>query len=267
MLRLGWFSTGRGEGSRGFLELVHEQIETGKLDASFEFVFTNREQGEAEGSDRYQELVKQYGVPLVTLSSKRYKQEHDGGPWEQHREGFHKRALDLIAGYEPDICVLAGYMLITSPELCRRYPMVNLHPALPWGPQGTWQQVIWKLIEDKAAETGVMVHIATEVLDSGPVLAYTKFPIRGGEFDSLWQDVEGKSLQELQARGEEQPLFKRIRAEGLKRERPVMLAVLQALANGEMRVALNQILDRNGKPMTEPRNMNAEVERFLAEGN
>ena len=112
-----------------------------------------------------------------------------------------------------------------------------------------------------------MVHIATEVLDSGPVLAYTKFPIRGGEFDGLWQDVEGKSLQELQAHGEEQPLFKRIRAEGLKRERPVMLAVLQALANGEMRVALNQILDRNGKPMTEPRNMNAEVERFLAEGN
>jgi len=265
LLRLGWFSTGRGEGSRGFLELVQGQIQAGTLDASIEFVFTNREQGEAEGSDRYQELVKEYGIPLVTLSSRRYQQEHGGGPWSRHRDSFHKRAMELIAGYETDICVLAGYMLITSAEMCRRYPMVNLHPALPWGPQGTWQQVIWKLIEAQAAETGIMVHIATEKLDSGPVLAYSSFPIQGGDYDRLWAGTKGKPLAELQSEGEAQPLFKRIRTEGLRRERPLLLAVLRALADGEMRVALNQVLDKNGRPVG-PRNMNEEVERYLKAG-
>lgn len=264
MLRLGWFSTGRGEGSRGFLELVYQEIVTKKLDASFEFVFTNREYGEADGSDRYQHLVKQYDVPLLALSSKRYQEEHGGSPWAQHRKGFHKQAMELIAKYDPDICVLAGYMLITSPEMCRKYPMINLHPALPWGPQGTWQQVIWELIEQQASETGVMVHIATEQLDSGPVLAYTSFSIRGHGFDKLWKEVQGKSQEELRAFGEEQPLFKRIRAEGLRRERPLLLTVLRALSDRTFRIAGGNVFDRDKETITEAINMNNEVGRYLA---
>ena len=47
MLKLGWLSTGRGEGSRGFLRYVHDGIERGELDAGIQFVFSNREPGEA----------------------------------------------------------------------------------------------------------------------------------------------------------------------------------------------------------------------------
>ncbi|GAH59253.1 unnamed protein product, partial [marine sediment metagenome] len=43
----------------------------------------------------------------------------------------------------------------------QRYNMVNLHPAAPGGPTGTWQEVIWQLIENKAEETGVMMHLVT----------------------------------------------------------------------------------------------------------
>lgn len=263
MLKLGWFSTGRGEGSRGFLELVQGQIAAGKLDARIEFVFTNRERGEAEGSDRFQELVKGYGIPLVSLSSQRYQREHGGGPWARHRDGFHHQAMEMLSGYRPDVCVLAGYMLITSGEMCRRYSMLNLHPALPGGPKGTWQQVIWQLIERHADRSGVMVHVATEELDAGPVAGYCSFPIRSGDFDPLWKAVEGRPVSELQREGEEQPLFKRIRAEGLRRERPLLLAVLRALAAGELRVSAGQVVDGSGRP-AKPKDMNAEVERLLA---
>ena len=68
---------------------------------------------------------------------------------------------------------MAGYMLISSPAFCRRYAILNLHPALPGDPTGTWQQVIWQLLEDDAAETGAMMHLATAQLDRGPVRSAT----------------------------------------------------------------------------------------------
>ena len=51
MLRLGWFSTGRGEGSRGLFTCVKDAIDRGELDAEISFVFCNREAGEHAGSD------------------------------------------------------------------------------------------------------------------------------------------------------------------------------------------------------------------------
>ena len=64
MLRIGWFSTGRGEGSRGLLQFVQQQILGGRLDACIEFVFSNRKRGEAEGSDEYFKLVEKFGLRL-----------------------------------------------------------------------------------------------------------------------------------------------------------------------------------------------------------
>lgn len=241
MLSLGWFSTGGGEGSRGFLTLVQGGIESGSLDAQIEFVFSNREPGEAEGSDQYFKLVEGYGLPLVALSSRRYRREHGGGGMARHRVAFHREVIQLLSRFRPDICVLAGYMLIASPEMCRRFTMINLHPALPFGPAGTWQEVIWKLIEERASESGVMVHVAIEVVDSGPVLTYCSFPIRGGVFDPLWLSVEGRSIDEVRAEGEEQPLFRQIRREGMLRERPLLLETLRALADGRMSVAEGRV--------------------------
>ena len=51
MYRLGWFSTGRGEGSRGLLKTVQDTIVSGDLEAQIEFVFCSREYGETEATD------------------------------------------------------------------------------------------------------------------------------------------------------------------------------------------------------------------------
>lgn len=247
MLKLGWFSTGRGEGSLGLLRTVQDAIASGELPARIEFVFSNREPGEAEGSDRFFRQVEDFGTPLVTLSSQRFRREQGGGPFARHRVEYDREVMRLLEPYSPDVCVLAGYMLITGPELCNRYTMLNLHPALPGGPVGTWQDVIWSLIGEGANKAGAYMHLATEDLDRGPVLTYCSFPIRGGEFDEQWRQIAGRSVDELKvAEGEEQPLFRLIREEGVRRERPLVLETLKAFAAGLVRVVDRQVVDGAG---------------------
>ena len=179
MLKLGWFSTGRGEGSRRLLELVLKQIASGDLSVTIEFVFQNRERGEAEGSDQFQDLVRSYGIPLATLSSQRFRKGRGAGSFSEVRLEFDREVIRLLEGYQPNLSVLAGYMLYTADELCKHFTMINSHPALPDGPIGTWQQVIWQLINQQANETGAMIHLATEEWDRGPVISYFSFPLRG----------------------------------------------------------------------------------------
>ena len=152
MLNIGWFSTGRGEGSRGLLSFVQRRLLETDADARINFVFSNRERGEAQGSDEFFQLVESYGIPLVTHSSAGF-QRRINGRFSAYREEFDLEVMDRLSGLNADICVLAGYMLIVSGKMCRQYPMLNLHPALPDGPIGTWQEVVWELIESNADKT------------------------------------------------------------------------------------------------------------------
>lgn len=249
MLRIGWFSTGRGEGSQGLLRFVADAILQGRLDAKIEFVFSNRELGEAEGSDAFFALVESYGFPLVTLSSARYRREHGGGRMSRHREEFDREAMGLLQPYQPDVCALAGYMLICSGEMCRRYPLLNLHGALPDGPTGTWQSVIWELIESGATRTGAMIHMATEEVDRGPVLSHYELPIVVGAFDEERRKLAGRDIERVKSEeGEENGLFRLIRAEGYRREPHLLLATLGAVADGRVMVRPGEALDANGEP-------------------
>ena len=218
MIDIGWFSTGRGEGSLGLLQTVQDAILRGELDARIRFIFSNRDPGEAEGSDRFFRQARDYDIPLVTFSSQGFRRSRGGGPFSRHRLEFDREVMKRLEDYEPDMCVLAGYMLITDTELCNRYTMLNFHPAPPNGPVGTWQDVIWNLIEHRAEEAGGYIHLATEDLDRGPVLTWYSFPIRGKAFDPLWQQVEGRATEYLKTNeGEDLPLFQLIRQEGVRR--------------------------------------------------
>ena len=264
MLTLGWFSTGRGEGSLGLLRMTQEAIARGELQARINFVFSNREPGEAEGSDLFFQQVHNYGIPLITCSSSRFRRERGGGPIARHRLEYDREVMKRLEDYQPDLCVLAGYGLITDAEMCRRYTMLNLHPALPHGPVGTWQQVIWKLIEDHAEDSGNFIHLATEELDRGPALTYCSFPLRGDDFDARWQEVEGHSVEDLKANeGEGLPLFQLIRQQGVRRERPLLLETLKAFAAGEIKVDGRRVLDRQGRPLDGALCLDEAVERAL----
>lgn len=248
------------------LRFVQERIRRGFLDASIEFVFSNRELGEAEGSDQYFRLVKEHGLPLETLSSANFRKANPG-PFSQHREEFDALVMDRLDGYTPDICVLAGYMLIVGGSMCRRYPLLNLHPALPDGPTGTWQEVIWDLIQNRAQQTGAMIHLATEEVDRGPVVSHCTVPIAGGDFECHWIELAGQDLGQVKkSQGEEFPLFKLIRQAEYRKEPYLLAETLQALAAGKVSVKGGQVLDSEGKPLAAsmPQGLRLDAEINLA---
>ena len=245
MLNIGWFSTGRGKGSQGLLNFVHRRLLETEADARINFVFSNRDKGEARGSDEFFRLVDSYGIPLVTHSSAKF-QRRINGRFSAHREEYDLEVMDKLSGMNTDICVLAGYMLILSGKMCRQYPLLNLHPALPDGPIGTWQEVVWKLISNKAKKTGAMVHLATEEVDRGPVVSYVNVPIVGPQFDPHWESLKGKDLElTKQNKGEDLPLFQIIRSEQYKREPYLLFETLRAITNGQIKISEGQVLDES----------------------
>ena len=254
-LDLGWLTAGRGPGSRGMFEGVLAAIDDGSLDARIAFLFMHRERGEGEASDAFMDLAASRGIPIESLSSARFREEH-GGDFATHREEYDARVLDLLRPHAADLCVMAGYLLILSPALTHAYRFVNLHPALPDGPVGLWQEVIRELIETGAQESGATVLLVTDELDRGPRIAYARFPIVGPPFDALRSDAR-------RAGGEAQPLFDAIREAGLRREPVLLTETLKALAGGGLAVRGERIVDASGAPV-DARDLTAEVEAALS---
>ncbi len=253
--KLGWFSTGRGPGSRALLQTVQDAILAGDIDAQIEFVYCTRERGETEMTDSYLDMVESYGIPLVTYSYQKYRAGRPSPdlskPLPQWRLDYDREVMDRLEGFSPDLCMLAGFMIVTGPEMCARYDILNLHPAAPDGPAGTWQQVIWKLIETRANTQGVKMHVAIPELDAGPTATYCTFPIRGGAFDPLWTEFHGKTVEEVkQAQGTENALFKLIRERGAARELPLTVETIKAFAAGKVRITKDrQVVDAAGHPI------------------
>jgi phosphoribosylglycinamide formyltransferase-1 len=262
VIELGWFSTGNGEGSRGLLENALHAIKNGNLDARIQFVFCNRGPGEQQGSDQFFEFVQENNIPIVYVSSRDFAREH-GKRLSEIRSEYDHAVIKQLEGFEPQLCMFAGYGLITGPEICRRYTILNLHPALPGGPTGTWRQVIWQLIEKTASESGVMIHLATENVDQGPPITYCSFPIQSKLFDAHWEGVQKSSVEIVrQEQGDNYPLFQLIRQEQMRRERPLLIATLNAFATGTLRLEQNQLLDASGHSVS-TLCLNEEVEDML----
>ncbi len=253
--KIGWFSTGRGEGSRGMLQAAHDAIQSGELNAEIEFVYCAREYGETDKTDRYLDMVKEFRIPLVSYSYQKYRAEVNMGspdlskPLPQWRIDYDTEVLKRLEPFHPDLVILAGLMIVTSPLMCEKYEIINLHPAAPGGPAGTWQQVIWKLIEAKAATQGIKMHVAIPELDMGPTAAYCTFSIRGGVFDKLWQEIEGRTVEDIKAReGVENNLFKKIREYGAVREVPLILATLKTFSEGRIKITKDrQVVNAAGQ--------------------
>lgn len=270
--RIGWFATGQGTGSRALLAATREAIDRGELAAEIPFLFCNREPGEHQNSDLLLATATGYGIPTLTLSDRRFRRRaggevaRAGQPLPAWRRDYDQAVLDLIASYEMDACMLAGYMLILSPETCARYTFLNLHPAAPGGPAGTWQRVIWRLIDERADESGVQIQRVIPEVDQGPVISFCRYSLRGDGFDPLWHAVRGQSSEELQAQaGEDLRLFRAVRAAGVRRETPLIVQTLVALADGRFRLVDGAPWTVEG-PVAGGVDLTTEVERAISGG-
>ena len=247
MLNIGWFSTGRDEAARQLLQAVQDKSHSGEITGEISFVFSNREPGEAKESDLFFELVRSYNIPLVCFSHKKFKASVDEQDW---RLKYDKEVNKRIQQFAPDFCVLAGYMLIVGEELCQQYDMINLHPTPPGGPTGSWQEVIWALIQNKAATAGAMMHLVSPELDRGPVISYCLFSIEGAPFDQYWQGRDKNML------------FQLIREHEVAREFPLIILTLQSLSRGEVGIKDGRVIDAQGKP-TEGYDLSAKIDHAV----
>ncbi len=268
-LRIGWFTTARGPGSRAMYEAVAAAVARGDLEAEFAFVFCNREPGEDPLTDSFLGLVRDNGHTLVTKSSVGYRRavgghvSRPGEPLPPWRRAYDRAVEETLAPYRFDVGVLAGYMLIFERDFVSRHVILNLHPALPGGPTGTWREVIRELIRTRAGESGVMLHLAIAEVDAGPVVAYCRYPLDDSELAPLWAELEGARTSLDEAAFEASPLFAAIRERGLRREAPLLVAAIAEFASGRLRAQGGRVLDAAGAPAP-PADVTAVVEAALA---
>ncbi len=264
----GWWTTGRDLAAIDLFNEVYRAVENGTIPGGIAYCFSSREPGESDTSDQLIKRVESCGIPVFSLSAARFEPELRSADRLSWRHEYHHRVLGLLSGQRVDVVVLAGYMWVVSPEVCSTLAVINLHPAAPGGPAGTWQEVIWQLLKNNASETGVMMHLVTPELDRGPAVTCCTFAIKGPGWDELWSGFREQAAKVgmdgvMEKYGEEQPLFKAIRKEGVKRELSLIVHTLRSFATGDISIRGGRLYDRRGKAMDRPYDLTTQIEKEM----
>ena len=84
---------------------------------------------------------------------------------------FEESLATQISEINPELIVLAGFMKVLSPQFVKlfRGKIINIHPSLL--PEYPGLNTHQRVLEDKKKIHGVSVHLVTEDLDGGPVIA------------------------------------------------------------------------------------------------
>jgi len=94
---------------------------------------------------------------------------------------FASRLSSMAAAGSPEYVALAGYMRLLSPGFVQKWAgrMINIHPSLLPDYKGldTHQRVL----DAGEAKHGCTVHIVTEALDDGAIIAQAEVPVLPGD--------------------------------------------------------------------------------------
>jgi phosphoribosylglycinamide formyltransferase-1 len=119
-------------------------------------------------------LAEAAGVPAVTVLRDSYGRDFDRTAYTDRVVG----ALDVAA---VDVVAMAGFGTVLGAAIFERWPgrVLNTHPALLPAFKG------WHAVRDAlaagVATTGCTVHVATEAVDAGPILAQREVAVEPGD--------------------------------------------------------------------------------------
>lgn len=147
----------------------------GRLGAEVAGVVSNRPEAGAL------ERARRAGVPTQVV-------DHAAFP---DRATFDTALGEALARHQPDLVVLAGFMRILTPELVGRFAdrMINLHPSLLPAFRGL--DTHRKALAAGCRIHGTSVHLVTEDLDAGPIIAQAALAVSDDDTpESLQQRVQ-----------------------------------------------------------------------------
>lgn len=116
-----------------------------------------------------------FGAGIETLLVSR--EQFGGFAPSFDRAGFTTELTDALRSRDIDLVAMAGFGTIVTGSFHVVYPgrVLNTHPSLLPAFKG-WHAVA-QALESGVSETGCTVHLATEALDDGPILAQRRVPI------------------------------------------------------------------------------------------
>lgn len=121
-------------------------------------------------------------------------------------ESFENALLNELSSANPDLVVLAGYLVQIPVSVIRAFEnkIINIHPSLlpDFGGKGYYGNNVHEaVLKAGKRESGCTVHLVTENYDEGPILAQSKVPVLPSDTpDSLASRVlseEHKLLPEI----------------------------------------------------------------------
>lgn len=126
--------------------------------------------------------AQQAGIPSVCVSLKDY----------EGREDFNRALLKAVDSFEPDLVVLAGFLVILPELLVKNYKnrMINIHPALlpSFGGKGYYGLKVHEEVLARGCKvTGATVHFVDEGCDSGPILLQKAVEVKHGDTPEVLQ--------------------------------------------------------------------------------
>jgi phosphoribosylglycinamide formyltransferase-1 len=97
------------------------------------------------------------------------------------REGFTNDVVERLRSYRTDAIAMAGFMTVMTASVFVAYPdaVFNTHPSLL--PAFPGAHAVRDALAYGVKVTGCTVHIATETVDHGPILAQEAVEVRGDD--------------------------------------------------------------------------------------
>lgn len=159
------------------LQAIMDAIDSGKItNAEIVRVISNNKTAYAL------ERAKNHGIDAVAVSPKDY----------ETRELFNQALLDTINEAQPDLIVLAGFLVVIPKKMIAQYRnrIINIHPSLIPSFCGTGYyglKVHEAALERGVKVTGATVHFVDEGTDTGPIILQKAVYVEPGDTPKVLQ--------------------------------------------------------------------------------
>ena len=152
-----------GRGSN--LKAIAAQADAGTLAARIVAVVSDKADAGALA------WARERGIATIALSPREFAD----------RDAYGEALGDIVAGLQPGLVVLAGFMRILSDGFVNRFlgRMINIHPSLL--PRYPGLHTHRRALAAGDAEHGASVHFVTPELDGGPVVLQARVPVLPGD--------------------------------------------------------------------------------------